>query len=307
MMLLVLLTLAPCAPTDHPCLAADFEARAREPGISHEQRVQRLYLAHRQHLFLYFETRERRALCDARKALTVARAARPIPADMAPRFEKTDAELSAHERETGVVCVPSHRRTDAAPARVAERPEPPPELQLALPDPPPASSDLLDVPTSRAPVSTVAPPTPGPNIDRPVPAPRPSVHLVPAPRLSLDRRPARPGLGLMITGGVSLALAASFGGVTAWSTEQRDGLQRRIATIRDEALTQGFTTPNMAASVAVLGEAADRARGLAIGAAIATGAASAIGVALLSVGGHRRAASRRLAVRPAAQGLSLHF
>lgn len=306
MMLLVLLTLAPCAPTDHPCLAADFEARAREPGISHEQRVQRLYLAHRQHLFLYFETRERRALCDARKALTVARAARPIPADMAPRFDKTDAELSAHERETGVVCVPSHRRTDAAPARVAERPKVP-ALQLAPADPTPAPSDLLDVPTPRAPVSAVAPPTPGPSVDRPVPAPRPSVDLVPAPRLSLDRRPARPGLGLMITGGVSLALAASFGGVTAWSTEQRDGLQRRIATIRDEALTQGFTTPNMAASVAVLGEAADRARGLAIGAAIATGAASAIGVALLSVGGHRRAASRRLAVRPAAQGLSLHF
>lgn len=306
MMLLVLLTLAPCAPTDHPCLAADFEARAREPGISHEQRVQRLYLAHRQHLFLYFETRERRALCDARKALTVARAARPIPADMAPRFEKTDAELSAHERETGVVCVPSHRRTDAAPARVAEGPKVP-ALQIAPADPTPAPSDLLDVPTPRALVSAVAPPTPGPSVDRPVPAPRPSVDLVPAPRLSLDRRPARPGLGLMITGGVSLALAASFGGVTAWSTEQRDGLQRRIATIRDEALTQGFTTPNMAASVAVLGEAADRARGLAIGAAIATGAASAIGVALLSVGGHRRAASRRLAVRPAAQGLSLHF
>ena len=306
MMLLVLLTLAPCAPTDHPCLAADFEARAREPGISHEQRVQRLYLAHRQHLFLYFETRERRALCDARKALTVARAARPIPADMAPRFEKTDAELSAHERETGVVCVPSHRRTDAAPARVAEGPKVP-ALQLPPANPTPAPSDLLDVPTPRALVSAVAPPTPGLSVDRPVLVPRPSLDLVPAPRLSLDRRPARPGLGLMITGGVSLALAASFGGVTAWSTEQRDGLQRRIATIRDEALTQGFTTPNMAASVAVLGEAADRARGLAIGAAIVTGAASAIGVALLSVGGHRRAASRRLAVRPAAQGLSLHF
>ena len=58
----LVLLLSTCELGDHACRAKDYVARAHEQGIAHNLKVQRLYLAHVEHLSDFDVRRDPRVL-----------------------------------------------------------------------------------------------------------------------------------------------------------------------------------------------------------------------------------------------------
>ena len=304
------LLLSTCDLGDHACRAKDYVARAHEQGIAHDLKVQRLYLAHVEHLSDFDVRRDARSLCDARKVLSAARAARPTPKNFIARLQNAAAEAALRER---TVSMPCERTPERAP-----RPAPP-ELARAegpVPSPDPLDSELLDVvspaPPERPAVQTPASETrglassvsPRGAADAPGPAPQGAAS---APEWQ-GVPPARPGRRLMIAGSVPLALGLVATGLAAYTGS------RTLATLRaGEALAasagQGARDEQLAQDAALRRDF-ERMGDATVGLAVAGGASLVVSAVLVGVGGRRLArAASRAALVPSLNGLTFlrHF
>ena len=289
----LVLLLSTCELGDHACRAKDYVARAHEQGIAHNLKVQRLYLAHVEHLSDFDVRRDPRSLCDARKVLAVARAARPTPENFVARLRNAAAEAALRERTVSLPCERSPERTP--------RSDPP---ELARVDRPvPSDSDLLEV---RPTASYVAVPAPAPAPKQPArgtPAPEP--HGAPALPLGT---PARPGRRLLIAGSVPLVLGFVATGLAAYTGS------RTLATLRaGEALAASAghaAREEQLAQDAALRRDFERMGSATVGLAVAGGASLVVGAVLVGVGGRRLArAASRTSLLPSLNGLTFlrHF
>lgn len=307
------LLLSTCDLGDHACRAKEYAARAHEAGIAHELKVQRLYLAHVEHLSDFDVRRDARSLCGARKVLSAARAARPTPENFVARLQHAAAEAALRER---TVSMPCERTPERAPRSAA------PELARAegpVPSPDPLGSELLDVVSAPSPaqperlaVQTPAPETrglassvsPRGAADAPGPAPQGAAS---APERQ-GVTPARPGRRLMIAGSVPLALGLVATGLAAYTGS------RTLATLRaGEALAasagQGARDEQLAQDAALRRDF-ERMGDATVGLAVAGGASLVVGAVLVGVGGRRLArAASRAALVPSLNGLTFlrHF
>lgn len=293
------LLLSTCDLGDHACRAKEYVARAHEAGISHELKVQRLYLAHVEHLSDFDVRRDARSLCGARKVLSAARAARPTPENFVARLQHAAAEAALRERTVSMPCERTPERAPRSP--VLARAEGP------VHSPDPLDSELLDVVSAPSPALperlAVQPPAPEPPrlaADAPGTAPHGPVRQVVTP--------ARPGRRLMIAGSVPLALGLVATGLAAYTGS------RTLATLRaGEALAasagQGARDEQLAQDAALRRDF-ERMGSATVGLAVAGGASLVIGAVLVGVGGRRLArAASRAALVPSLNGLTFlrHF
>lgn len=294
------LLLSTCDLGDHACRAKDYVARAHEQGIAHDLKVQRLYLAHVEHLSDFDVRRDARSLCGARKVLSAARAARPTPENFVARLQHAAAEAALRERTVSMPCERTPERSPRSP--VLARAEGP------VPSPDPLDSELLDV------VSAPSPAQPERLAVRP-PAPEPPRRAADAPGLAPHgapvrpgATPARPGRRLMIAGSVPLALGLVATGIAAYTGS------RTLATLRaGEALAasagQGARDEQLAQDAALRRDF-ERMGGATVGLAVAGGASLVVGAVLVGVGGRRLArAASRTSLLPSLNGLTFlrHF
>lgn len=294
------LLLSTCDLGDHACRAKDYAARAHEAGIAHELKVQRLYLAHVEHLSDFDVRRDARSLCDARKVLSAARAARPTPENFVARLQNAAAEAALRERMVSMPCARTPERVPRLPllARAAG----------PVPSPDPLDSELLDVVSTPSPALperlAVRPPAPEPP-RRAADAPGPAPHGAP---VRPGATPARPGRRLMIAGSVPLALGLVATGIAAYTGS------RTLATLRaGEALAasagQGARDEQLAQDAALRRDF-ERMGSATVGLAVAGGASLVVGAVLVGVGGRRLArAASRTSLLPSLNGLTFlrHF
>jgi hypothetical protein len=290
-----------CPTGDNRCKAELFVRRAKDEATPPEHRAKYLLGAHRLYLGLYDKTGEDRDLCAARRSLDQLRKAH---AD-SPGLPAALAELDTRERARRPRCVDEREpRPRSAGLRVA-RAAPPPKSQDA--SEPAAPSGPAAQPVSVATQQAADDLLPLGAYPQPV-RPRPEMRRE-APAMMLDQTPpgratgqAVPGRRLAISGGLTLGAGLILGGVAAYAGA-------RAAEARKDGFAFQETPVDAEDAVAFDRDAELRAdyghkANLALGTAVAGGAAIVVGAVLLGLGARQLARrTSQAALLPAPGGL----
>jgi len=121
---------------------------------------------------------------------------------------------------------------------------------------------------------------------------------------SLDRRATRPGVPLLLAGGLAFAAGSTFGGVALYA--RRQALDTHADGVDLHASIEDQPTATERAKDEALQDQYAATRSLAIGAAITGGVLLAAAAVLVGVGGRRRVRSRNTAWLPTGRGLAFH-
>lgn len=342
---LVLLSFAPatCDRTDHRCQAERYTSLAGESRRAgdHADRALRLYLAHREYLYLFDVTGEPGALCGARAALDEARTIEPLPTHLIDRLGKSALEVSARARKAKVECAPHSKAARAR--RTAERqkvgggsrPSPVPPAD----DDSPRTGAIASLASSTGSASPTMPSPASPNTEMPadaVPSPSspgpgaPIEDAVPPKRLStvalIDadtspawmrgdpspgaplqaaRPPDRRGRALVIAGGVMLSAGLGLG--AAAGVMGHGLLATREAADKLHSMTDHPTDEQRAQDQALWQEY-QRTGSRTLAVALAGGTSVVIAAILLGVGGKRMArAASHAVLTPTPGGLAVRM
>lgn len=311
-----------CEPTDLDCTARDSAREAREATDPRERAVANVTAA-RANLGLYRDSGDLARLCKARWHL--GQVPRRLMSELGKLPRETREEIAGELRQRDHDCQARPRRPQrvvhvaplAAPEPQPAAPKPQPAAPELQPAPSPEASGLLGVPVAATePITSADPLLPAVPSSGTAPKPAsstagrsatPARPILSKPALSPALpRTRRPGLGLMISGGVALAAGAVTGGLVAGAVLHRDESLQRHAELAAKANLQGFTDPDTGAELRELEEDARRSRNVVLGTSIATGALAATTVVLFTAGAVKsRRTSSRLAVRPLLPGLLL--
>ena len=298
---------AACAPSDLRCLGEAHvqEAQQAEPSA----RAQYLAAASSAYIGLFRETGDWRHLCTAETLAVQGLALGPLRAVLTRYRDEARAELSRLQ----AVCPPASSPRSGAPTRpkapttARTRPKPPA---------PPSPNDLATsetAPGTPAVPPTTLEPTPPAARSTAISPPRPSALLLadaptpqPDPLLPVRAQPrnrSRPGLGLLVAGGLSFGAALALGGIAGHAATRRNDLVRTGDALHHEATAQGYTDPTTAAAWPEMEAAAQRWHRALLGTAITGGLLGAVSIALLTAGAHRRHSVRNVAARPSLGGV----
>lgn len=274
---------ASCDVTDNRCKAKDFERQA-EQASSPSQRALYLQAAYRSYMGLHKKTGKVGDLCEARRAFEESLAVEGLSASQRASFEEGRAELESRERQSNARCGTSAKRRarTAAPFR-AETPAPEPQPLMAAAAAEPETLARASVePLDLLPVSAG---------NRGSPRPRAEVGLRPeessSPSPAPVAAPPRHGRPLVIAGSVTLGLGLSLAGVAGYAGGRALEAHRAGVELHNEV--QGPPDEAARAEDAALEREYRRMGSLALGTAIAGGAAVIVGTALVAVGGRRLA------------------
>jgi hypothetical protein len=267
-----------CDVADNRCKAKGFERQAALAS-SASQRALYLQAAYRSYMGLYKETDEARVLCEARRAFEKSLAVKGLPASQRTSFEAGRVELESRERQVNARCSSSAKRARAPMPQRAEDPAPLMAVSAAKPETPGRTSDG---PLDLLPVSSGNRRSPRPKAAlavRPEELSRPS----PAPVAA----PPRHGRPLVIAGSVTLGLGLSLAGVAGYAGGRALEAHREGVELHKQV--QGPPDEAARSADAALEREYRRMGSLALGTAVAGGAAVIVGTALVAEGGRRLA------------------
>lgn len=283
------------------------EAQQAEPSA----RAQHLAAASSAYIGLFRETGDSRHLCTAETLAVQGLALGPLRTVITRYRDEARAELSRLQ----AVCPPASSPRSGAPTRpkapATARTRPRPAAPLS-PDNP-TTSETSDSPDTIVVPPTTLEPTPPAARSTAISPPRPSALLLadaptpqPDPLLPVraqPRNPSRPGLGLLVAGGLSFGAALALGGVAGYAATRRDDLVRTGDALHYEATAQGYTDPTTAAAWPEMEATAQRWHRALLGTALTGGLLGAVSIALLTAGAHRRHNVRNVAARPSLGGV----
>jgi len=121
---------------------------------------------------------------------------------------------------------------------------------------------------------------------------------------SLDGRATRPGVPLLLAGGLAFAAGSTFGGVALYA--RRQALNTHADGVDLHASIEDQPTATERAKDLALQDQYAATRSLAIGTAITGGVLLTAAAVLVGVGGRRRVRSRSIAWLPTGRGLAFH-
>lgn len=322
---LLFLSLAPaqCDYANHECQAARYIELAREDR-DHASRVQRLYMAHREYLYLFDATHKREALCRARNVLSEALALKPTPSQLVERFRKSGDDTTAREHKAGIDCAPRKKSASTNERRLASKPrvdrqDAKSETQTPAPTiaavteadavepsapaeaPPPFLPVAASVPVAvPGRVASIA--DPAPDDLAPVAARSTGPTRMPPALPRQDREHTR-SRGLVIAGGMTLSVGLALTGAAGNMGGRLLDTWRDSQALHDEA--GPFGTEDQAAKDAALASDYQRLRAPTLAMAIVGGSTLIVGAVLVGIGAKRlvRVASRT-ALLPMPGGLA---
>ncbi len=314
-----------CERTDDRCKAALYERRAVTTTTA-DHRAQYLFNAHNLYLREFERTGDARDLCAARRAIEASLAVDGQPERLRAESRALRSKLLARAQQQGARCGSKAKRRATAPdgPGMTDGPD-----GLDVPDVPevPVMARGPDMPAGEArpaaagPTSQQAtrpdgapPPTPLPTGERlPLTEATVAAERPAATRTSVDARPPPvtpapappPGRGLVIAGGLTLAVGAAV--TAAAGVMGHRTLQTRREAVALHGTFDGLAPPyqNTRGDALVRDFHVTRSQTLAL--ALAGGATIVVAAVLVTLGGRRMArAARRTALVPGPGGLVLH-
>lgn len=249
-----------------------------------EERQQAVYEAQGAYRLSYERTTDASALC---RAWLLIDGYLSMRADEIKQREDLVAEyreyqrvireqLASHRDASGSIPCPVilEKATDSAPA--------------------PMTASTAETPASEAPSKSAPAPASEPPPERPAEGPA----SAPAPTDASPHDDRARGRGLIISGGVAIALSAAALAISGYSTQRTITRRDELVALRElaESEMRGLT-PEERASADLTYEEGKRAENLAIASGVVGGVVLITGATLIAVGARRRA--RGLAVQPA--------